>query len=159
MFSAPIDVSSSNKKNEDQPIVRVLIDDLFPGVEYKFDIHTTSYNLISDLTQLSARTLPLIQSEVLVVNNDGERDTVTLSYTPTPQTSSKFDMYRFSLGDPDIPDKEKLANDTDRKVTFTGNGTHSKSNQMEFPFTNSVHSLILIQDSFPVVCTISPFGR
>lgn len=106
---------------EDQPIVRVLIDDLFPGVEYKFDIHTISYDLISDLTQLSARTLPLIQSEVLVVNNDGERDTVTLSYTPTPQTSSKFDLYRFSLGDPEIPDKEKLANDTDRKVTFTGN--------------------------------------
>lgn len=50
----------------------------------------------------------------------GERDTVTLSYTPTPQSSSKFDLYRFSLGDPDILDKEKLANDTDRKVTFTG---------------------------------------
>lgn len=132
-FSAPIDVSSNNKKTEDQPIVRVLIDDLFPGVEYKFDIHTTSYNLISDLTQLSARTLPLIQSEVLVVNNDGERDTVTLSYTPTPQTSSKFDLYRFSLGYPDIPDKEKLANDTDRKVTFTGNAyiqNQIKSNQI-----------------------------
>lgn len=105
---------------EDQPIVRVLIGELTPGVEYKFDIHTISYNLISDVTQLSARTLPLIQSEVLIVNNHGERDTVTLSYTPTPQTSSKFDLYRFSLGDPDIPDKEKLANDTDRKVTFTG---------------------------------------
>lgn len=97
-----------------------MIDDLTPGVHYNFDIHTISYNLISDVTQLSKLTLPLIQSEVLVVNNHGERDTVTLSYTPTPQTSSKFDKYRFSLGDPDIPDKEKLANDTDRKVTFTG---------------------------------------
>lgn len=116
-FLALVDVS---KKLEDQPIVRVLIGDLTPGVEYKFDIHTISYNLISDVTQLSARTLPLIQSEVLVVNNHGERDTVTLSYTPTPQTSSKFDLYRFSLGDADIPDKEKLANDTERKVTFTG---------------------------------------
>lgn len=120
LFVAPIDLSSPNRKVEDQPFVRVLIGDLVPGVEYKFDIHTISYNLISDLTQLSARTLPLIQSEVLVVNNHGERDTVTLSYTPTPQTSSKFDLYRFSLGDPDIPNKEKLANDTDRKVTFTG---------------------------------------
>lgn len=113
-FAAPADI---NKKHDD---VRVLIGDLTPGVHYNFDIHTISYNLISDVTQLSKRTLPLIQSEVLVVNNHGERDTVTLSYTPTPQTSSKFDKYRFSLGDPDIPEKEKLANDTDRKVTFTG---------------------------------------
>ena len=117
---APIEQNISKNKVEDQPTVRVLISELFPGVEYKYEIHTISYDLRSDVTPLSARTLPLIQSEVLVVNNHGERDTVTLSYTPTPQTSSKFDLYRFSLGDPDIPDKEKLANDTDRKVTFTG---------------------------------------
>ncbi|XP_055303935.1 tyrosine-protein phosphatase 10D-like isoform X5 [Sitodiplosis mosellana] len=120
MSEANVSLIDINKKFEDQPIVRVLIGDLTPGVEYRFDIHTISYNLISDVTQLSARTLPLILSEVLVVNNHGERDTVTLSYTPTPQSSSKFDLYRFSLGDPDISDKEKLANDTDRKVTFTG---------------------------------------
>lgn len=102
------------------PVVRILIEDLMPGLEYKYDIYTISYDLVSDVTQLSARTLPLIQSEVLVVNNHGERDKLTLSYTPTPQTSSQFDMYRFSLGDPDIADREKLANDTDRKVTFIG---------------------------------------
>lgn len=90
------------------------------GVQYKFDIHTISYGLISDVTHLSTRTMPLIQSEVLVVNNISQRDTVTLSYTPTPPASSKFDLYRFSLGDPDISEKEKLANDTDRKVTFKG---------------------------------------
>lgn len=101
-------------------MVRVLIGELMPGVQYKFEIHTVSYRLTSDTTHLSTRTMPLIQSEVLVVNNIHERDTVTLSYTPTPQSVSKFDLYRFSLGDPDIPDKEKLANDTDRKVTFTG---------------------------------------
>lgn len=44
---------------------------------------------------------------------------MTLIYTPTPQGSSKFDLYRFSLGDPSLPDKEKLANDNDKKVTFT----------------------------------------
>lgn len=66
--------------------------------------------------------MPLIQSEVVVINNNilQERDTITLSYTPTPLVSSKFDIYRFSLGDSQIKDKEKLANDTDRKVTFTG---------------------------------------
>lgn len=120
IISFPSAIVDINKKFEDQPIVRVLINDLTPGVEYRFDIHTISYNLISDVTQLSSRTLPLILSEVVVVNNHGERDTVTLRYTPTPQSSSKFDLYRFSLGDPDISDKEKLANDTDRKVTFNG---------------------------------------
>lgn len=93
-----------------------------PGVQYKFDIQTTSYGIFSGTTHLSTRTMPLIQSEVVVVNDkqEDERDTITLSYTPTPQSSSKFDIYRFSLGDPEIKDKEKLANDTDRKVTFTG---------------------------------------
>ncbi|XP_059616511.1 tyrosine-protein phosphatase 10D isoform X1 [Phlebotomus argentipes] len=105
---------------DETPTVHVLIGDLMPGVLYQFKIHTISYGLISDITQLTTRTKPLIQSEVFVVNNLQERDMVTLSYTPTPQTSSKFDLYRFSLGDPDILDKEKLANDTDRKVTFTG---------------------------------------
>lgn len=117
--AAPIDSSTSGKK-EEQPIVRVLIGDLFPGWEYKFHIHTVSYNLISDKTHLAARTLPLIQSEVFVVTDKHERDIVTLTYTPTPQQSSKFDRYRFSLGDPDIPDQEKEANDEHRKVTFTG---------------------------------------
>lgn len=102
--------------------MRVLIGDLMPGVQYKFDIQTTSYGIFSRTTHLSTRTMPLIQSEVVVVNDrqEDERDTITLSYTPTPQSSSKFDIYRFSLGDPEIKDKEKLANDTDRKVTFTG---------------------------------------
>lgn len=116
--TAPIDTSSGKK--EEQPIVRVLIGDLFPGWEYKFHIHTVSYNLISDKTHLAARTLPLIQSEVFVVTDKHQRDIVTLTYTPTPQQSSKFDRYRFSLGDPDIPDQEKDANDEHRKVTFTG---------------------------------------
>lgn len=60
--------------------------------------------------------VPLILSEVLVVNNQQATDSVTLRYTSTPQTSSHFDRYRFSLSDPNIPVKEKLANDTERKV-------------------------------------------
>nr|XP_036218384.1 tyrosine-protein phosphatase 10D isoform X3 [Bactrocera oleae] len=112
----------SENKSDELSTVRVLIGDLMPGVQYKFDIQTTSYGIFSRTTHLSTRTMPLIQSEVVVVNDrqEDERDTITLSYTPTPQSSSKFDIYRFSLGDPEIKDKEKLANDTDRKVTFTG---------------------------------------
>lgn len=90
------------------------------GVLYNFQIQTISYGLTSDITPLQARTMPLIQSEVFVINNqEHARTSVTLTYTPTPQSSKlKFDLYRFSLGDKNIPDKEKLANDTDRKVTF-----------------------------------------
>lgn len=61
--------------------------------------------------------MPLILSEVLVVNNQQATDSVTLRYTPTPQQSSHFDLYRFSLSDPTIPVKEKLANDTEWKVS------------------------------------------
>lgn len=63
--------------------------------------------------------MPLIQSEVVVVNNQQTTDSISLRYTPTPQTSSKFDFYRFSLSESNIPDQEKGANDSDRFVTFT----------------------------------------
>lgn len=65
-------------------------------------------------------SVPLIQSEVVVVNNQQSTDSISLRYTPTPQGSSKFDLYRFSLSEPNIPDQEKSANDSDRLVTFTG---------------------------------------
>lgn len=64
--------------------------------------------------------MPLIQSEVVVINNQQSTDSISLRYTPTPQSSSVFDTYRFSLSDPNIPNQEKSANDTDRLVTFKG---------------------------------------
>ena len=65
--------------------------------------------------------MPLIQTEVLLVSRPEETDTLTLRYTPTPLSSSRFDRYRFRISDPSIPEREKLANDTDSaKVTFTG---------------------------------------
>ncbi|XP_046673294.1 tyrosine-protein phosphatase 10D isoform X3 [Homalodisca vitripennis] len=102
----------------DEERLRAVVEDLMPGVRYNFEIHTVSYDLHSDITSLTARTLPLILSEVLVVNNQQATDSVTLRYTPTPLASSHFDLYRFSLSDPTIPVKEKLANDSEWKVTF-----------------------------------------
>ncbi|CAH1159779.1 unnamed protein product [Phaedon cochleariae] len=99
--------------------VRLLVGDLMPGVEYMFEIRAVSNDLESDITVLSTRTMPLIQSEVVVVNNQQSTDTLSLRYTPTPPSSSKFDIYRFSLSEPDIPNQEKTANDSDRLVTFT----------------------------------------
>src|SRR5690349_16158880 len=93
------------------------------GVEYNFQIQVISYMLLSDLSSLLVRTMPLIQSEIFIVSglDPNEKNSVTLTYTQTPQNSRiKFDHYRFSIGDPNIPEKEKLSNDTNRKVTFTG---------------------------------------
>lgn len=121
---APIIQNDRNGEvKEEHPLVQVLIDDLMSGVEYNFQIQVISYSLISDLASLQVRTLPLIQSEIFIVSglDPNEKNSVTLTYTQTPQNQKiKFDHYRFSIGDPEIPDKEKLANDTTRKVTFTG---------------------------------------
>ncbi|XP_060530895.1 tyrosine-protein phosphatase 10D-like isoform X2 [Cylas formicarius] len=98
--------------------VRLLVGDLMPGEEYVFEIRAISNDLQSEVTVLRTRTMPLIQSEVVVVNNHQTTDSMSLRYTPTPQTSSKFDVYRFSLSEPSVPDQEKPANDSDRLVTF-----------------------------------------
>lgn len=108
---------------EEQPLVHILIADLMSGVEYNFQIQVISYTLLSDLASLQVRTMPLIQSEIFIVSglDPNEKNSVTLTYTQTPQNSRiKFDHYRFAIGDPNIPEKEKLSNDTNRKVTFTG---------------------------------------
>lgn len=99
---------------------RILINDLMPGTEYVFNIQAFSNGLESDITVLRARTMPLIQSEVVVINDQQSTDSLGLRYTPTPQISSVFDIYRFSLSDPDVPIQEKAANDSERRVNFTG---------------------------------------
>lgn len=123
-FLAPIIQNDRNGEvKEELPLVHVLIDDLMSGVEYNFQIQVISYSLVSDLASLQVRTLPLIQSEIFIVSglDPNEKNSVTLTYTQTPQNQRiKFDHYRFSIGDPDIPEREKLSNDTNRKVTFTG---------------------------------------
>ncbi|KAF5292505.1 hypothetical protein FQR65_LT01650 [Abscondita terminalis] len=119
------DSSQINKRNVSQNQngagpVRLLVGDLMPGLEYVFEIQAVSNDLESDVTVLRTRTMPLIQSEVVVVNNQQSTDSISLRYTPTPQTSSKFDLYRFSLSESNISNQEKTANDSDRLVTFTG---------------------------------------
>ncbi|CAH1184607.1 unnamed protein product [Phyllotreta striolata] len=118
----PVQVNRRNmsqNQNATGP-VRALIGDLTPGVEYTFDIQAISHDLKSEITILKTRTMPLIQSELVVVNNQQSTDTISIRYTPTPTSSSRFDTYKFSLSDPTVPDKEKSANDSDRFVTFTG---------------------------------------
>ncbi|KAH8315066.1 hypothetical protein KR059_006004, partial [Drosophila kikkawai] len=105
------------------PSVRVPIEDLSPGRQYGFEVQASSNGIRSGITHLFTRTMPLIQSDVFIANAGhelGQDETITLSYTPTPAASTRFDIYRFSMGDPKIKDKEKLANDTERKLSFNG---------------------------------------
>jgi receptor-type tyrosine-protein phosphatase beta len=92
------------------------------GFEYNFEIQVTSYNLISEITKLKVRTMPIIQSEIFIVGGlDEDKNSVTITYTSTPQNERvKFDHYRFSIGDPNISEKEKQFDDENHKVTFTG---------------------------------------
>ncbi|XP_043267238.1 tyrosine-protein phosphatase 10D isoform X2 [Venturia canescens] len=101
-------------------IERILVGDLMPGVEYAFTIYTVSYDLVSDTINLTTRTMPLIQSEVVVVVDRDLPDSLTLRYTPTPILSSKFDLYRFRISDQSNTTKERLVQDNDTKVTFNG---------------------------------------
>lgn len=96
----------------------VLIEDLHPGVDYMFEIITEAHDLRSDTVRTSIRTMPLITSEITVVNKQEITDAITLRYTQTPLTRSLFDTYRFQLSDPDVEVLEKAAQDPERKVTF-----------------------------------------
>lgn len=52
------------------------------------------------------------------MSNLQETNTMTIRYTPTPLASSHFDKYRFTLSEPGLI-REKDANDTEWKITFT----------------------------------------
>ncbi|XP_034944437.1 tyrosine-protein phosphatase 10D isoform X2 [Chelonus insularis] len=103
---------------EENKLERFIIESLMPGVKYGFSISTTSYNLYSDLINITARTMPLIQSEVVIVVDRDLPDSLTLRYTRTPIQSSRFDLYRFRISDKENTTKEKLRDDADTKVTF-----------------------------------------
>lgn len=64
--------------------------------------------------------VPLIQSEVVIVVDRDQPETLTLIYTPTPIQSSRFDLYRFRISDVNNTTKERKLEDTDTKVTFVG---------------------------------------
>ncbi|XP_043262139.1 tyrosine-protein phosphatase 10D isoform X2 [Colletes gigas] len=105
---------------EENSVQKVLVSDLMPGVQYTFLIYTVSYDLVSEVTNLTTRTMPLIQSEVVVVVSRDQPDSLTLRYTSTPIQSSIFDLYRFRISDENNTTKERLVDDTDNKVTFNG---------------------------------------
>lgn len=74
--------------------IAVLIGDLHPGVEYMFEMTTEAHGLLSETSRSRVRTMPLITSEITVINQPEVTTALTLRYTPTPLTSSLFDTYR-----------------------------------------------------------------
>ena len=51
---------------------------LHPGVDYMFEITTEAHNLRSDKKQVGIRTMPLILSEITVINNQEVTTALTL---------------------------------------------------------------------------------
>ncbi|XP_048512259.1 tyrosine-protein phosphatase 10D isoform X3 [Athalia rosae] len=141
-----IHVSAPSDSKESVQYRKELIGDLMPGVEYAFSIFTVSYNLVSDVTNLTTRTMPLIESSVVVVVNIESPYSLTLTYTPTPVlSSSRFDLYRFSISDLNNTVKEKMVNDTDYKVTFTGLTPGKLYNVTAWTVSDNVESSPLIK--------------
>ncbi|ROT62360.1 Tyrosine-protein phosphatase 10D [Penaeus vannamei] len=97
----------------------ILIGELRPGELYHFKVYTTAHEVNSKDVELSSRTMPVITSDITIVNQLETRS-FTIRYTPTPRSVATFDTYRFMLSDPSIPVKEKSAVDDDRKIIFNG---------------------------------------
>ncbi|XP_068211169.1 tyrosine-protein phosphatase 10D-like isoform X2 [Palaemon carinicauda] len=122
----------------------VLIEDLRPGELYNFEIHTTAYNVDSDIVTLSIRMRPIITSEVTFLNQIETRS-FTLRYTATPTKDATFDKYRFKLSDPNVQVKEKLALDEDRKIIFDNLVPGRLYNITAWTVSGNVTSLPLIR--------------
>ncbi|XP_028177179.1 tyrosine-protein phosphatase 10D-like [Ostrinia furnacalis] len=121
-----------------QRSARALVDGLRPGRAYTVTIAAHSHRLASDLFTMETRTRPLIQSEMTIVTEsdagEGDEDNtpavLKVTYTPTPESASQFDSYRFRLdgdaggggagGAGDTRTVERGAGAAPRQVVFAG---------------------------------------
>ncbi|XP_071875823.1 protein tyrosine phosphatase 10D isoform X5 [Bombus fervidus] len=62
---------------EENSVQRVLVSDLMPGVQYSFVIYTVSYNLFSDITNLTTRTNPEPVTSIQAIEVNDTRITLT----------------------------------------------------------------------------------
>ncbi|XP_076478541.1 protein tyrosine phosphatase 10D isoform X3 [Bombus vancouverensis nearcticus] len=62
---------------EENSVQRVLVGDLMPGVQYSFVIYTVSYNLFSDITNLTTRTNPEPVTSIQAIEVNDTRITLT----------------------------------------------------------------------------------
>ncbi|XP_076754004.1 protein tyrosine phosphatase 10D isoform X5 [Xylocopa sonorina] len=62
---------------EENTVQRVFVSDLMPGVQYSFTIYTISYNLVSDITNLTTRTNPEPVTSIQAIDINDTRITLT----------------------------------------------------------------------------------
>ncbi|XP_042885464.1 tyrosine-protein phosphatase 10D-like [Penaeus japonicus] len=122
----------------------ILVDEMMPGELYHFQIYTTAHEVNSEVVELSSRTMPLITSDIRI-GHQPESRSMAIIYTPTPESVSTFDTYRFMLSDPAIPVKEKAADDEDRKIVFNNLVPGRMYNVTAWTVSGGVTSLPLIR--------------
>ena len=74
--------------------VKVLVDNLTPGVQYQLEVTTESHERKSRSVRTLVRTQPLVTSDLSIITHPEVGTALTLLYTPTPLTKSTFDTYR-----------------------------------------------------------------
>ncbi|KAF7405885.1 hypothetical protein HZH68_005254 [Vespula germanica] len=89
---------------------RVLVGDLMPGMQYSFIVYTISYDLVSEITNLTTRT-----SELKLIRIK-ENDSVESSAADPVRSRGGGRSRSTGL----LNAKERRVDDTDTKVTFTG---------------------------------------
>lgn len=106
--------------------------------------------------RILSNSVPLIQSEVVVVVDQDQPDSLTLRYTRTPVQSSKFDLYRFRISDSRNTTKQKMVDDVDTKVTFTGLTPGKLYNVTVWTVSDNVESRPLLRQDR--LCEYSTFN-
>lgn len=96
----------------------VVVIDLVPGALYHYEFYTVSFDTQSEPYILEIRTMPVINSDIYVVNNPQDTQSLAIRYTPTPNTAANFDFYRFQISDALVPIQEKSVNDSYRLLVF-----------------------------------------
>ncbi|XP_022171232.1 tyrosine-protein phosphatase 10D isoform X2 [Myzus persicae] len=122
-------------------LVNLGLDELIAGAGYGLRVRTCSHSMYSDPVILETHTMPLILSEILAVNDQQlATDTLTLRYTPTPQTASRFIKYRFQLAE--------ASHQTSTQSTAYQSSTITPSDQGSGIATTSSTGTVLIAEKW-----------
>lgn len=69
---------------------RVLVGDLMPGVEYFFVVYTISYDLVSDISNLTTRTSEYTNFVFVISDDDGDLVAMSVSFSLFDSSLTNF---------------------------------------------------------------------
>lgn len=69
---------------------RVLVGDLMPGVEYFFVVYTISYDLVSDISNLTTRTSEYTSFVFVISDDDGDLVAMSVSFSLFDSSLTNF---------------------------------------------------------------------